>query len=214
MRKVVKAHAAAVAIVILAQIYPLQAQSLFKFVGKGVELQVERTITVNAIYQNLAREVLLARGIGIENIRVISQTTLQATYNPGILTPAVVFGPNSYLKGVNRAFKGAAEWKAVNIGTGYNGAHHIVTKFVITQIGGSEEAIRNGPSVFHPLHNKPEYVDAFHNHQRQLELYKTGGIKGIVTDFFERVPGFTEDEVKIMLLESELWSKHWGFKWQ
>ena len=57
-------------------------------------------------------------------------------------------------------------------------------------------------------------MDLFHNHQRQLEIYKVGGIKGIVEDFFDRVPGFTDEERKIMLLESELWSKHWGFKWQ
>lgn len=199
-------------IVFLLLTQNLYSQSIYKFIGKGVELQVERTITTNQIYLNIARNVLLAQGL--QNIRVISPTALQVTYNPGIVTPAIVIGPNSYLKGVSKAFKGAAEWQAVNAGTGYNGAHHIVTKFVIKQIGGNDEAIRNGPSVFHPLHNKPEYVDVFHNHQRQLEIYKVGGIKGIVTDFFDRVPGFTDDEVKIMLLESELWSKHWGFKWQ
>lgn len=199
-------------IVFLLLTQNLYSQSIYKFIGKGVELQVERTITTNQIYINLARNVLASQGL--ENIRVISETQLQVTYSPGIVTPAIVIGPNSYLKGVSRAFKGAQAWQKVNAPTGYNGAHHIVTKFVIQQIGGSQQAIMNGPSVFHPLHNKPEYVDIFHNHQRQLEIYKVGGIKGIVTDFFERVPGFTDDEVKIMLLESELWSKHWGFKWQ
>ena len=190
----------------------LYSQSIYKFIGKGLELQVERTITTNQIYINLARNVLLEQGF--TNIRVISETSLQVTYFPGIVTPAVVLGPNSYLKGVSRAFKGAKEWKSVAAGTGYNGAHHIVTKFVIKQIGGSEEAIKNGPSVFHPLHNKPEYVDIFHNHQRQLKIYNKTGIKGIVEDFFNRANGFTDDEVKLMLLESELWAKHWGFKWQ
>lgn len=199
-------------IVLLLLTQNLYSQSVYKFIGKGVNLQVSRTITTNQIYLNLARDILKAQGI--TNVRIISTTALQATFNPGIVTPAVVLGPNSYLRGVSRAFKGMPEWQAVNAGTGYNGAHHIVTKFVITQIGGSEEAIRNGPSVFHPLHNKPEYVDVFHNHQRQLEIYKTGGIKGIVQDFFDRVPGFTDDEIKIMLLESELWAKHWGLKWQ
>lgn len=190
----------------------LYSQSVFKFVGRGSALKVTRTITTNSIYLNIARNALIAQGL--TNIRIISPTALQVTYTPSIVTPAIVIGPNSYLRGVSRAFKGAAEWQAVNVATGYNGAHHIVTKFVIKQLGGSEEAIRNGPSVFHPLHNKPEYVDVFHNHQRQLEIYKVGGIKGIVEDFFKRADGFTDDEVKIMLLESELWSKHWGFKWQ
>ena len=188
------------------------SQSVFRFIGRGSALTVTRTITTNSIYLNIARNALLAQGL--TNIRVISPTALQVTYSPGIVTPAIVIGPNSYLKGVSRAFKGAAEWQTVNVGTGYNGAHHIVTKFVIKQIGGSDEAIHNGPSVFHPLHNRPEYVDAFHNHQRQLEIYKVGGIKGIVQDFFDRVPGFTDDEIKVMLLESELWAKHWGLKWQ
>ena len=199
-----------IALLLLTQ--NLYSQSVYKFIGKGVNLQVSRTITTNQIYLNLARDILKAQGA--TNIRIISPVALQATFNPGIVTPAIVLGPNSYLKGVSRAFKGAAEWQAVNAAKGYNGAHHIVTKFVIQQIGGSEEAIRNGPSVFHPLHNRPEYVDIFHNHQRQLEIYKADGIKGIVEDFFKRVEGFTDEEVKIMLLESELWSKHWGFKWQ
>lgn len=190
----------------------LYSQNIFKFIGKGSALKVSRTITVSNIHLNLARSVLEAQGI--HNIRVISPVSIKATYNPGIVTPAVVIGPNSYLKGVSRRFCGNLEWNMVNVGRGYNGAHHIVTKFVIRQIGGSEEAIKNGPSVFHPLHNKPEYIDLFHNHQRQLEIYKKDGIKGIVEDFFERVDGFTDDEVKIMLLESELWAKHWGFRWQ
>lgn len=190
----------------------LYAQNVFRFIGKGSALKVTRTITTNQIYVNLARDILRAQGL--TNIRAISPTALQVTYRPGIVTPAIVIGPNSYLKGVSRAFRGTKGWKKVNVGGGYNGAHHIVTKFVIQQIGGNNEAIRNGPSVFHPLHNKPEYVDIFHNHQRQLEIYKVGGIKGIVEDFFNRAPGFTDDEVKIMLLESELWSKHWGLKWQ
>jgi hypothetical protein len=161
---------------------------------------------------DLARNILVAQGATA--IKVVNPVTLQATYNPGIVTPSIVIGPNSYLKGMSRTFRGTKEWALVNSATGYNGAHHIVTKFVIREIGGSDEAVRNGPSVFHPLHNRPEYIDMFHNHQRQLELYRDGGIKAIIEDFFERVPGFTEEQVKIMLLESELWAKHWGLKWQ
>lgn len=188
------------------------SQNVFRFIGKGSALKVTRTITTNQINMELARSILAAQTSA--TVRVIDPVTVQATFNPGIVTPAIVLGPNSYLRGVSQAFKGATEWQNVNKGTGYNGAHHIVTKFVISEIGGNAEAIRNGPSVFHPLHNKPEYIDLFHNHQRQLELYKQGGIKGIVEDFFERVPGFTDEEIKLMLLESELWSKHWGLKWQ
>ena len=192
--------------------YNLYSQSIYKFIGKGVNLQVTRTITTNSIYLNLARKIFVSQNL--KNIRIISPTSVQVTYSPNVVTPAIVLGPNSYLKGVSRAFKGTKEWKVVNAATGYNGAHHIITKFVIKQIGGNDESIKNGPSVFHPLHNKPEYVDVFHNHQRQLEIYNRDGIKGIVEDFFNRVNGFTDDEVKIMLLESELWAKHWGFKWQ
>lgn len=203
-----------VIILFLFFLFPLNSysQNVFRFIGKGAALKVTRTITTNQINMALARSILAAHTGA--TVRVIDNVTVQATFSPGIVTPAIVLGPNSYLRGVSQAFKGATEWQNVNLGTGYNGAHHIVTKFVIKQIGGSDEAIRNGPSVFHPLHNRPEYVDAFHNHQRQLEIYKVGGIKGIVQDFFDRVPGFTDDEIKVMLLESELWAKHWGLKWQ
>lgn len=190
----------------------LYSQNIFRFIGKGSALEIRRTITTNSININLARKILAAQGI--RNIQVISPVSIQAVYTPGIVTPAIVIGPNSYLKGISKAFRGDEAWKRINLATSYNGAHHIVTKFVIKQIGGSDEAIKNGPSVFHPLHNKPEYIDLFHNHQRQLELYKSDGIKGIVQDFFNRIDGFTEEEVNIMLLEAELWAKHWGFKWQ
>ena len=189
----------------------LYCQSIFRFIGKGSALKVSRIITTNTVNINVAKKILASQNL---NVIQISPVCLQAVYRPGIVTPAIVLGPNSYLKGVSRAFKGTTEWQAVNTATGYNGAHHIVTKFVIKQIGGSDEAIRNGPSVFHPLHNRPEYVDTFHNHQRQMEIYKTDGIKGIVTDFFDRVDGFTDEDVELMLLEAELWAKHWGFKWQ
>lgn len=188
------------------------SQNVFRFIGRGAALQVRRTITVSSIHLDLARNIIKAQGIA--NVQLLSPCVLQAVYSPNIVTPAVVLGPNNYLRGVSSRFRGEKEWEQINAGTGYNGAHHIVTKFVIREIGGSEEAIKNGPSVFHPLHNKPEYVDVFHNHQRQLEIYKTDGIKGIVEDFFDRVDGFTEDEVKLMLLEAELWAKHWGFKWR
>lgn len=188
------------------------SQNVFRFIGKGAALKVTRTITTNQINRELARSILAAQTSA--TVRVIDNVTVQATFTPGIVTPAIVIGPNSYLKGVSRAFRGENAWVNINSGSGYNGAHHIVTKFVIREIGGNAEAIKNGPSVFHPLHNKPEYIDLFHNHQRQLELYKTEGIKGIVEDFFNRVPGFTDEEIKLMLLESELWAKHWGLKWQ
>lgn len=188
------------------------SQSAFRFIGKAKKLKVERVITVRKIHENLARKVLRAEKL--DYVQVRGSITLRATHRETVRPPSRVVGPNNYLKGINRRFKGIKGWDKVNQADGYNGAHHIVTKFVIREIGGSEEAIRNGPSVFHPLHNRTEYIDWFHNHQRQLEIYRDRGIKGIIEDFFERVDGFSSEEKEQLMLEAELWAKHWGLRWE
>lgn len=179
-----------------------QAQSVFRFIGKGRKLKVERRIETSVRYHNLARKVLR------------SQTL--TTIRPEVVRhPTRVVGPNIYLKGVGKRFRGLNEWNKVGDSRSYNGAHHIVTKFVIKELGGNSECIRQAPSVFHSLHNDLRHVDWFHNHQKQLEIYKQSGIKGIIEDFLNNVgKDFTDTEKEQLLLEAELWAKHWGFKWE
>jgi hypothetical protein len=179
-----------------------QAQSVFKFIGKGRKLKVERRIATSVRYHNLARKVLRSQ-------------TLTTIRPEAVRHPTRVVGPNTYLKGVGKRFRGLGEWNKVGDSRSYNGAHHIVTKFVIKELGGNSECIRQAPSVFHSLHNDLRHIDWFHNHQKQLEIYKQSGIKGIIEDFFNNVgKDFTDAEKEQLLLEAELWAKHWGFKWE
>lgn len=177
------------------------SQSVFRFIGKGRKLRVERKIVTQPRYYNLARKVLRSTELSIKRRELVRH-------------PTRVVGPNTYLKGVGKRFKGLSEWNGVGDSRTYNGAHHIVTKYVIREIGGNSECMRQAPSVFHKLHNRPEYVDWFHNHTKQLAIYQEKGIKGIMIDFFEKVgQDFTEADKEQLMLEAELWAKHWGLKW-
>ena len=177
------------------------SQSVFRFIGKGRKLRVERKIVTQQRYYNLARRVLHSTGLSISRRELVR--------NPGR-----VVGPNVYLRGVSKRFKGLSEWNGVGDSRTYNGAHHIVTKYVIREIGGNGECMRQAPSVFHQLHNRPEYVDWFHNHTKQLAIYQEKGIKGIIMDFFENVgQDFSKEDKEQLMLEAELWAKHWGLKW-
>jgi hypothetical protein len=179
-----------------------QAQSVFRFIGKGRKLRVERHIETRIRYRDLARRVLHSN-----NLTVVRQEPIRH--------PLRVVGPNLYLKGVSKRFRGFGEWNKVGDSKSYNGAHHIITKFVIKELGGNSECIRQAPSVFHPLHNDLRYIDWFHNHQKQLELYKQGGIKAIMEDFFDKAgKDLTDAERQQLILEAELWSKHWDLRWE
>lgn len=189
------------------------SQSAFRFIGKAKKLKVERVITVRKIHENLARKVLRAEKL--DYVQVHGSITLRATHREAVRPPSRVVGPNKYLKGMSKRFKDIDGWERINKANGYNGSHHIVTRFVIKELGGNSECVNNAPSVFHPFHNMPEYIDWFHNHQKQIELYKQGGIKAIVKDFFDNVGNdFTEAEKEQLMLEAELWAKHWGFIWE
>ena len=177
------------------------SQSYFRFIGKGKRLRVERRIETNVRYHNLARKVLRSQSLSAVRPEIVRH-------------PTRVVGPNVYLKGVSKRFKGLTNWDKVADSRSYNGAHHIVTKFVIKELGGNSECIRQAPSVFHPLHNDVRYIDWFHNHQKQLAIYQEKGIRGIMEDFFENVgEDFTEAEKEQLMLEAELWARHWGLKW-
>lgn len=177
------------------------SQSVFRFIGKGRRLRVERKIVTQPRYHSLARKVLHSAELSIKRREVVRH-------------PLRVVGPNTYLKGVSKRFKGLSEWRGVGDSKTYNGAHHIVTKYVIKELGGNGECMRQAPSVFHQLHNNPAYIDWFHNHQKQLAIYQEKGIKGIMMDFFENVGNdFSKEDKAQLMLEAELWAKHWGLKW-
>ena len=186
------------------------SQNLFRFIGKGRRLKVERRIVTRVQYHALAR-------------RVLNSQTLTVTRHVAIMPPSRLVGPTNYLRGVSTRLKGRPGWERIGQSGGYNGAHHIVTRAVIKQISGkSGEILSNAPAVFHPLHNNPNFEYMFHDHKRQLQIYENSGVEGVIIDFFDRanavskrlgLPLYNDEVIKQALLEGELWAKHWGLKW-
>ena len=202
-----------IVVILLLLATNLYSQSFFKVSKAGRKgLKIQRTVRTSTSRIDLARKVL-ERQYFLQEIRQ-SKTTLRATYFQRERPPLRVVGPNNYLRAAARKFKGRKGWERIEQSGSYNGAHHIVTKFVIKEIGGNSEAIANAPSIFHPLHNDPKYEQVFHNHKKQLEIYKQSGIKGIILDFFNNVDGFNQEEIDMIMLEAEFWSKHWKFRWE
>lgn len=149
---------------------------------------------------------------------------LKEKYEQPIVHPTMVPGDNNYLKGLARKLKETEDsWKKVWESGGYNGAHHIITKSVLKELGLPGEAIGNAPAVFHPLHNTNGMEIYFHDHEKQLELYEQGGIKAILEDFFETInavnealgiPIYDKDFIEREMFEAEIWARYWGIKWQ
>lgn len=202
------------ALVLILLSTTVYSQSIFRFKGRGTRVRVERTIRTKRT--DLARRVLNRR-----DRQQQVQKTLRATYEVHSVHPTRIVGPNNYLKGLSRRVTGP-QWSKIGKSGGYNGAHHIVTKSVIKQLGGSNECINNAPSVFHPLHSSSSFENMFHDHERQLQIYEQSGIRGIIIDFFERanavsgrlgIPVYNDDVIHQALMEAELWARHWGLKW-
>ena len=203
------------ALVLILLSTTVYSQNIFRFKVKGTRVKVERTITT--------RQTDLARRILTQKTNLIKQKQLRATYYQQRVHPMGVTGPNNYLKGLSRRFTGQ-QWGKITKSGGYNGAHHLVTKAVIKQITGKDgEIVANAPSVFHPLHNNPNFITMFHDHERQLRIYEQSGIRGIIIDFFERanavsdrlgLPLYNDEVIHQALLEAELWAKHWNLKWE
>ena len=85
--------------------------------------------------------------------------------------------------------------------------------------------MREAPASWHPYHGDPKYQEFFHNSARQLELYRKGGVRAIVTDYFvqlnkfhkadsQRVPAISQEIVNNTLLEARLWAETFHLRWK
>lgn len=196
------------------------SQSVFSLKKVGKKIRVRRTVSVNTVSRNIA--VRLANEQAKRRSFTIRRNRLEYEYSAAIVRPTLMYGPNNYLKSSSRILKSQSGWRNIHQSGGYNGAHHIVTKSVIKQLGLGQEAINNAPSIFHPLHNNPAFELNFHNHAEQLKLYEAGGIKLIITNFFEQIrsineanglPNYPQGLIDKELIEAEFWAKYWGLKW-
>ena len=206
------------------------SQNLYQVAKAGRKgLRITRTITVAPRNVSLAKRVVLNRSIKTKVGVGVQQAVIIAQMRQPVCPPTQLAGGYNYLRAVTKRFKPLPQWERIAKSGGYNGAHHIVTQTVIDAIAREEglkhvtEIKANAPAVYSPLHGSPVYSDLFHDHATLLSTYHEKGVRGVVTEFFERLniahekeglPPYDEETIKTELGEAELWSEHWGLKWQ
>lgn len=168
---------------------------------------------------------------------------------PVLKDPSSLWGSYHYISALTKLSrtpgavhpKYAHKWKHIQATTRYNGVHHIVNKSTLKVIYEEmkQKAIRNGrpftvnladmqrdaPGSLHPFHGRPEHAVVFHNLDNQLKLYRRGGIKAIVQDYFaqlqrfrllypQEAPFISDEVIHNTLLEAKLWSDMFHLKWE
>lgn len=135
----------------------------------------------------------------------------------------------------------AEQWKYIFYVGSYNGVHHIVNKSTLKEIYFEmkkeaaakgepftvrlDEMQRDAPGSLHPYHGNPQYSVLFHNINRQMELYRRGGIREIVRDYFKELqryheknpqeaPFIPQQVIHNTLLEAKLWSETFHLRWK
>lgn len=216
------------------------AQNIYQVITKTPEIiKVGRTVVVSPSTVPIAKNALFNRSEEILTEKVKKQVILQTVINQPICKPEEVAGGYNYLRIANREMHNEEGWEDVACSSLYNGAHHIINKSVLEVIYTDlrfrartrgetlpfnlADVQSNAPAMFHIYHNHPKYRNFFHDRDRQLRLYYSKGVFGILDDFLRRVdevnakeglPPYSEKFKQTTLLEAELWAKHYGLKWR
>lgn len=196
-------------------------------------------------YYSLNNSVKTKQGIvTVPEIHIVTEFP-----TPILNNPSTLWGSYRYLRVLTSLSreKGAVnpryadKWKHIFTVTSYNGVHHIVNKSTLKEIyyQMKNKAARKGeaftvrlddmqreaPASLHPFHGNPEYSVLFHNLNRQMALYEKGGIRAILTDYFnglrelharfpKEAPAVPEEVINNTLLEAKLWAETFQLKWK
>lgn len=216
------------------------SQNIYQVINKTPKIvSIARTTVVEPTTLKIARNALYNRSNEVLEERVKKQIALMAVIEQPICKPEEIAGGYNYLRAANRSMKKEEGGKYISCSNLYNGAHHIINKSAIEVIYTDlryrakerhtylpyqlMEIQGNAPAVFHVYHNHPKYKHFFHDRDRQLRLYYSSGVYGILEDFFQRVdelnkaeglPLYSNSFRKTTFLEAELWARHYGFKWK
>ena len=168
---------------------------------------------------------------------------------PVLVHPSSLWGSYHYLRVLTKLSQRpgavhpnyASEWKHIYQVTSYNGVHHIVNQTTLKSLYHSmrnkakerkesfyirlDEMMREAPASLHPYHGNPEYMKVFHNSAHQLELYRKGGIRAVVVDYFmqlkkfhkenpTKAPAIPQEVINNTLLEAKLWAETFHLKWK
>lgn len=180
---------------------------------------------------------------------VIPQIHIITTFSAPVLKdPSSLWGSYHYMRALTKLSRTqgavhpqyASKWKDVFTTTRYNGVHHIVNKSTLKAIYDEmkrqaaskgrvftvnlEDMQREAPGSLHPFHGNPKHAVVFHNLDNQMRLYRRGGIKAIVLDYFAQLqrfrllypdaPFIPQEVVTNTLLEAQLWSETFQLKWE
>ena len=217
---------------------PAASQRLASRVAKLTNPSTFSTYFQNRIFKTKAGVVLRPE------IHLLTRFEAPVLYHPSSL-----WGSYRYLRVLTKLSqrpgavhpKYASEWKHIYQVTSYNGVHHIVNQRTLKSLYHSmrnkakerkepfyirlDEMMREAPASLHPYHGDPKYQEFFHNSARQLELYRKGGVRAIVTDYFvqlnkfhkadsQRVPAISQEIVNNTLLEARLWAETFHLRWK
>lgn len=165
--------------------------------------------------------------------RELSRHTLES--------PQQLFGSYNHLRAHSKVSKNRAlimkkyeeEWKRINDAQGYNGIHHIINKYSIKLIHDQakregrkfnlDEAQKNAPAIYHPLHGDPKYQHIFHNPVEQYEIYMQFGMKSVILNKLREInelniekgfPELPEEYIDGLVKETELWTRYHGLMWE
>lgn len=156
-------------------------------------------------------------------------------------SPQSLYGSYNYLRAFSKVSdieilttnKYRKDWDKINATQGYNGVHHIVNKYTLKLIHQTlkqqgikfnlDEAQKNAPALFHPLHGNPKFQYIFHNPLEQYELYFKYGMKYVLLSKIDEINRLNiemglkplkDDVILGLILETELWCKYHGLKWE
>lgn len=232
--------------IIPSTVYSQNAVTLLRSLRTLNPTTLCRSINVPEAYAMEALNVGLYQGyntrISTNDIGCRIQVNIERQFLlNSIKSPETVYGPYNYMRAfakvtqddklVNKKF--LDKWRKIHQTTGYNGAHHLISKSTIEMIyndlkkQGKKVSLsdmqNNAPSIFHPLHGVPLYNNVFHNAEQQYYDYNRFGMKVTIISLLERI-----DEVNLkvglkpmpekylqgVLIEAELWCKYYGLVWE
>lgn len=163
---------------------------------------------------------------------------------PILKRPETLYGGYNYMRAITTLAKekNAVEahfqpiWKRINQTKAYNGVHHIVTKNTLKTIYYNLPEYQrasinltslqnNAPASFHIYHGNPHFTSIFHNAEAQVAIYNKHGMKAVILDYYDKInyinahgpleiPQIPNFVIEGTLLESELWCKTFGLRWE
>ena len=213
------------------------SQNFFIVAKSANRAIIKRTITVPKTNYNALENISYLYNSPIIHSRNSYSLTLNTQIRKShFIRPSDIVGPYNYdrlVAKLSRQIYNNKEWQRINKTTSYNGAHHLIMKSTINLIYQDlkelgievnlQEIQKNAPSIFHYHHGDPKYNYIFHNADEQYEVYKRSGMKILVLsqltriDLVNQLEGlehFSDDYIRKVLAEAELWCNHYHMRWK